>query len=60
MRMIAGMIIAVVLMGIGFYARGACQPMTMQTQPDIQVASINNEAQDAFTHMADHLNGVRK
>ncbi len=59
MKMIAGMIIAVVLMGIGFYARGACQPV-MQQQPDIQVASISHEAQDAFSRMADHLNGGKK
>ncbi len=56
MKMIAGMILAVALMGTGFYARGYCQPLTvMQPSQDIQVAAMPADTQNAFSKLAAHL-----
>lgn len=45
----------VALLSVGFYARGACQPAIVMQQPDVQVASIPADAQNAFNKLAQHL-----
>ncbi len=57
MKSFAMSLYTVALLSTGFYARGVCQPVTVmqQTQPEVQVAALPQDAQNAFSKLAQHL-----